>query len=358
MRASRSFAARGTWTYLIETGVKMAVFLKNGASDARSWIQGSGKPEFFSNLSSLERELARRDARYESADGSRALFLRFESFFCESWRRTVGAESNGSNVLRFGVATLAELALEEPNGSALYGAVLSDGQGRRFCFAAPGTTFQVIYDARLGFDLARLLASERAFRELYSRRELTELERLTIKPDLSLLGAFFPFSFALEKGTPVPNFERALWSVRAFERITDRTFDANDVYYWERRTVEISGRTLEWIIAAPFSYSVGRPRSNGLERSAPDVDAENGAEAGTTALFTVEIGECEISLDEWQALRPGSAFATELPARELFEARVDGKPAFWVKPGVFHGQPAVQIKARIDGESVEKEKKI
>ena len=336
----------------------MAVYWKNGASDARSWIQGSGKPELFSNLSALERELSRRDARYESADGSRALFSRFDSFFCESWRRAVGVESDGSNVLRFGVATLAELAQEESNCSVLYGAVLSDGQGRRFCFAAPGTTFQVMYDARLGFDLARLLASERAFRELYSRLELTELERLTIEPDLRLLGAFFPFSFALEKGTPVPNSERALWSVRAFERITDRTFDANETYYWERRTVEISGRTLEWIIAAPFSCPVGRAESNGLERSTPAADAENVLDAGAEALFTVEIGECEISLDEWQALRPGSAFATELPARELFEARVDGKPAFWVKPGVFRGQPAVQIKARIDGESVEKEKKI
>ena len=336
----------------------MAVYWKNGASDARSWIQSSGKPELFSNLSALERELARRDARYESADGSRALFSRFDSFFCESWRRTVGAESDGSNVLRFGVATLAELAREEPNGSVLYGAVLSDGQGRRFCFAAPGTTFQVMYDAWLGFDPTRLLASERAFSELYSRRELTELERLAIEPDLPLLSAFFPFSFALEKGTPIPRFERALWSVRAFERITDRTFDADETYYWERRTAEISGRTLEWIIAAPFARSACRPASNGLEGNAPTVNVESGPDAAASALFTVEIGECEISLDEWQALRPGSAFATELPARELFEARVDGKPAFWVKPGVFRGQPAVQIKARIDGESVEKEKKI
>ena len=47
-----------------------------------------------------------------------------------------------------------------------------------------------------------------------------------------------------------------------------------------------------------------------------------------------------------------------LPKKYKLDKSVDGKPAFWVKPGVFHGQPAVQIKARIDGESVEKEKKI
>ena len=64
-----------------------------------------------------------------------------------------------------------------------------------------------------------------------------------------------------------------------------------------------------------------------------------------TALFTVEIGCGEMSPEEWKALKPGAILKTNLPVKELFVGVVDGRPRFLVKPGVYRGTPAAQIKS-------------
>ncbi len=179
-------------------------------------------------------------------------------------------------------------------------------------------------------------------------------------------------------------------------------------FYWERRSFEISGNRFSWAILAPISLfsnsskDISRARGRNEEpiRASARVDssysnaiveipssivegtdrqerraipsgnsytrkrdegvanteslAEPNVLCGTNEDFdsygnptikvNVEIGTGEVGADVWRSLEAGSVLTTEIDANELFLARLENGTTYMVKPGVYRGRPAFQVK--------------
>lgn len=77
----------------------------------------------------------------------------------------------------------------------------------------------------------------------------------------------------------------------------------------------------------------------------PNLDEPLDNDEEKTLIIRVATGS--ISLEDWLSLRPGDVLTTDAPADKLFDAVVDDDVFFHVRPGVYKGATAFQIKEKL-----------
>ena len=360
------------------------------------FVQDASNLKLFPNYETVA-QLALRQERNLSdqvaTDVRQALFSEFEDFFKAEWEQLVGANLESTQFVRFGFASSSNLsqALEESNKRALECAFLSSNEAAaNFSVVAPASTFQLVLDSWLGFDVVKLCQENDASRGRMFSEHTTRLEREILDTQTSRLGRLCPH---------VPVFND--WKARRLEDLSEKISTQLDElgYYWEQRSFEISGSRFSWFIVFPIkvlfnrqeigyyssslevngedksfsvkvesnahAHSSTSPRSGAQTTKANEVQERRLSNAGSkkiidgtlretdeqgkrTVEVTVEIGSDETSVERWNELRPGSILTTGLPANKLFVALFNGRPAYYVKPGLYRNASAVQIKSKID----------
>ncbi|MBP5622060.1 MAG: hypothetical protein J6X44_08605 [Thermoguttaceae bacterium] len=359
------------------------------------FTQDSSNLELFPNYETIARLALSQERNLSdqiASDVRQAFFSEFDEFFKREWGQLLGAELDSVQFVRYGFASsdLSQV-LEERGTKPLECALLSSHDASvKFCVVAPASTFQLVLDSWLGFDVAQLCRENVASKGRVFSEQTTRLEREILEFQTSRLGRLFPC-------LPVFNYWKARRLV-ALNEITAAAFDKNG-YYWEQRAFEISQTRFSWFVVFPISALFERQEKDSFSsflgineddrsfsvRVKPNAQPQNpsnvisdaayakadtiqdrrlantgakkivsgtlketDAQGRSTIDMVVEIGSGETSLELWNELRPGSFLTTELPANKLFVALFDGRPAYYVKPGVYRDVPAVQIKSKIN----------
>ena len=355
--------------------------------------RNSSDSQLFPNYEIIARLLLNQDrklAREITNDVRRTLFSEFDDFFRSMWEQTLKIRLDSVRFERSGLASSSDLVqtLGTFNTVPLECAFLSSsGDGGEFGVVAPGATFQLTLDSALGFDVAELCRENAETNGVFFSGRTTPLERDLLKTLTNRLGRLCPYISDL-------NSWRTLW----FAELEEKTrIPYNEMgYYWEQRSFDVAGNRFAWIAVFPasvlfedheadsFSSPVifsenDKPSSVNIDSKANDVSSavcsmnsedvvseyrpaasfcskkvldgtlnEVDEQGARTVDVIVDIGSGETSLERWKELRSGSILTTNLSANKLFTALFDGKPAYYVKPGLYRNAPAVQIKAKID----------
>ena len=225
--------------------------------------------------------------------------------------------------------------------------------GERFLVVAPTATVLLILDAFLGIDVAKLCGDAALWRDLCEssrkRPDLTELESEIILVEASRLGALNSRWFAPEiaEGTAKPKWKTRFYG-RDFQKAAD--YLDEEKLRWERRTFKLRKRLFTLTVAAPCATFVqtAPAKTDATPIPLPDLDAsEKDAARQEIKTIVARVAKGTIAEEEWRSLKPGDVLTTDVPADSLFELLVDDKVVFRVKPGLFQGRPAVQIKERL-----------
>lgn len=359
------------------------------------FAQDSSNLRLFPNFETIGRLALRQERNLSeqiATDVRQAFFSEFDEFFKKEWEQLLGATLDSVQFERFGfVSPNLSQILGERDAMPLECAFLSSREASvEFSVVAPASTFQLALDSWLGFDVAKLCRENVASGRRVFSEQTTRLEREILEFQTSRFGRLFPC---------LPVFDD--WKARRLVSLNERVSAQSDKngYYWEQRTFEISETRFTWFVVFPISVLFER-QEKGSFSSTPELNEDDrsfsvkvkanarvqndfntvsdntftkadtiqgrrllGSEAkkivsGTleetdrqgnpTIEMVVEIGSGEVSLERWSELRPGSFLTTGLSADKLFVALFDGRPAYYVKPGIYRDAPAVQIKSKID----------
>ncbi len=282
-----------------------------------------------------------------------------------SVREALGAllDASGVETTRFGEETgsywdLTRRASAEArkgaNGAPQSFFFLNDS-GERFLVVAPTATVLLMLDAFLGLDVEKLCDDDALWRELCEsarkRPELTELEKEILSVAAPRIGALNPRWFTREfaEGTAKPKWKTRFLG-QNFQKGADYLDDAT--LRWERWAFKLKGRVLNLFLAQPSATTVAPSPSNPETESSPettpiplpDLDLDAPDEIKT---MIVRVAKGTIAEEDWRSLKLGDVLTTDAPADALFEAIVDGKVVFRIKPGLFQGRPAIQFKERL-----------
>jgi hypothetical protein len=360
---------------------------------SKLFAQDSSNSKLFPNFDAFLRKVQQREDDFPkkiATDVRHALFSEFDSFFKAEWERLLGVKLQRSRFESFGIMAASSLAqtLSRGRDVSIECVLLSSHEDvDAFGVAAPASTFQLILDSWLGFDVEKLFLETGVRREQLFSKQTTHLERVVLTTQTNRLSSLSPF------GADANLCKTCCFA--ELNAVFPKQFEKSRVY-WEQRTFEIVGNSFEWTLLFPIStlfyneeaesYPV-RVRKNRKDEGGGELDgekcgsttaygdsrpgnfkgdntrqtqeaADKNVVSGTinevdeqgvrTVEVVVEIGSGETSLAHWNELQPGSILTTELPANKLFLALFDGQPAYYVKPGVYRNIPAFQIKSRID----------
>ncbi len=303
---------------------------------------------------------------------------------------------------RFGFATLDNFARRFAGGDVPPETLLfADERGFRRLLIAPTSTFRLLLDAALGFDVATLCADETLWSDFNADAQtpLTPIEKEAFVNDAVRFASLFPTAVLSSPLTGVsfcPTLDRAALELD----------DA--LFYWERRFVRLANRFFPWTLVfparflapladaafprdfseAPARFAVpptssfssfqsplaqnltsseksARPFPSLTSRSSDEssistrpfqsdaarlpVSAANLTPAAENAFeFAVVVERGEMTTESWKRLKPGDVLTTNVPANALFLGLVNETPRFLCRPGLFRGAAAVQIKSRAD----------
>ncbi|MGI6401694.1 MAG: FliM/FliN family flagellar motor switch protein [Thermoguttaceae bacterium] len=225
---------------------------------------------------------------------------------------------------------------------------LDDG----FLFLAPLTTVLFLFDAFLGLDVESLCSDDALWREFTesARRtpELTDVELEVLAGEAPRLGTLRPdwFDQAVADGTREPDWQTKYTGQNLQKSVA---YLGDETLYWERRAFELKGRVFPWTLvfsAARSDSSAVRCPALDLE-SIPLPDFEQASSPDERKTMIVRVATGSTTEEAWRALKPGDFLTTDAPSDKLFDAIVDGDVVFRVKPGLYRGQTAVQIKERV-----------
>lgn len=227
--------------------------------------------------------------------------------------------------------------------------------GERFLVVMPTATLLMTTYAFLGIDVVKYCDDSVLWREFCdsakNRPELTEIETEIVRDAAPRFGVLNPRWFAQEiaEGVATPS-----WKARFLGQNFDKTADylGDAPLRWERYSFKIQKRSFTLTIAQPVSVpdrdlpsSAADSDSDAAPIPLPDFDATQPVETpDPVKTMIVRVAEGTIEEPEWRSLKPGDVLTTNVPADALFEALVDAKIVFRVKPGLSQGRPAVQIK--------------
>lgn len=307
-----------------------------------------------------------------------AFFAEFESFFVDAARRLTAPSAE---VLfdGFGFAPLDDFArrFANPLGVPSETLLLGDADGARYLFVAPSSTFRLLFDAALGFDVEAFCANEALWNDFNADAQtpLTPFEEEAFAQEAASFAALSPVA-VLSSSPSAVSFRPTA------NRVALELDDA--LFYWERRVLRLGARRFPWTLVFPtrflapladaalpreFSEPPTRTPSSGFPQptlspyfqpSAPERFAEPSPApvvsdasafppaAASSFELAVVVERGEMSAESWRRLQPGDVLTTNVPANALFLGLVDDAPRFLCRPGLFRGAAAVQIKTRAD----------
>ncbi len=225
--------------------------------------------------------------------------------------------------------------------------------GERFLVVAPTATVLLLLDAFLGLDVEKICDDDLLWRDLCEsarkRPELTELEKEALSVAAPRIGALNPrwFTRELAEGSAKPKWKTRFLG-QNFQKGADFLDDAT--IRWERWSFKLRGRVFNLLLAQPSATPVepsptipeSKPAPETTPIPLPDFDPPDVVKTLIARVATGTVAE-----EEWRALKPGDVLTTDVPADALFDAIVDDKVLFRVKPGLFQGRPAIQFKERL-----------
>ncbi len=313
-------------------------------------------------------------------------FAEFESSLVEAARRLTAPTAE---VLfdGFGFASLDDVAggFGRSNDVLPETLLLGDDRGARSLFVAPPSTFRLLFDAALGFDVEALCANATLWNDFNADAQtpLTPFEEEAFAQESVRFATLFPTA-AFSSSPTVVAFRPT------FGRVALELDDA--LFYWERRVLRLADRYFPWTFvfstrflapladaalardfseSTPSSFSSTQtPRSNVPEsRSSvpfsPPFSRRAAEPTESTPLLSdaavdsalpsegdfelaVVVERNEMPTESWRRLKPGDVLTTNVPANALFLGLVNDAPRFLCRPGLYRGAAAVQIKTRAD----------
>ncbi len=289
-----------------------------------------------------------------ATDPDAAFFSEFAPVLATAARRLT--ESTADVVFdRFGFATPNDFErLFSQDARSAETLQFANGRGARFLLVAAPTTFRLLFDAALGFDVSAICANEALWARFNADANvpLTPLELDALSPELARFAALSPLEPAVDAWRPV-SFART--------GIRDAFALDDDLVYWERRQIRLANRVFPWTIALPTRL-LSPLADAAVASSAPLAPSESSATfepsrscsprletpravppSERTFEFSVVVERGEASADFWRALKPGDVLTTNAPANALFLGLLDGEPRYLCRPGLFRGAAAAQI---------------
>ena len=340
-------------------------------------------PARFPNAALFAPIFAGRRAPDASPSPNAAFFSEFAPFFVEAARRLTASTAE---VLfdDFGFAPLDDFASRfgRSNDAVSETLLLGDDRDVRCLFVAPPSTFRLLFNAALGFDVAALCANETLWNDFNADAQtpLTSFEEEAFAQEAARFAALSP-----------PAVFTSPPSVVSFRPTSNRVaLELDDVlFYWERRVLRLADRDFPWTLVFPtrflapladaalardFSALAPSPSSTQSPTFAdfPSVSPRHSADPAKPTVsvcsdaspfpasadsvspsenafeFAVVVERGEMPTDSWRRLQPGDILTTNAPANALFLGLVNDAPRFLCRPGLFRGAAAVQIKTRAD----------
>lgn len=271
------------------------------------------------------------------------------------------------------------------------------------------STLQAVYDSRIGYDLSKLYKCFGKQDEFLFSSRLSELERRLISHETHALCRLFPLGYERLNRKKEPEVSQKIdWGPVTLLMLDKNNIGEciQGTIYWEERSFEIQGKNFYWSLFIPGAIFRGSSSNNAekirkvssgniamlssdedkiIPISASDVLPVSGPASSNlssslysnttscenrrpieierkiiqgrldprdqlgnaTVEMVVEIASGEVDYEVWNSLQPGCVLSTDVDADKLFTACIDGLPTFYVKPGVYRGVSAVQIKKRV-----------
>ena len=325
----------------------------------------SPSPASFPNAAQFAPIFAARQAPDASSFPDAPFFAEFESSFVEAARRLTAPTAE---VLfdDFGFAPLDDFARRFGRSNDVFSEtlLLGDQKGARYLFVAPSSTFRLLFDAALGFDVATLCANKALWNDFNADAQtpLTPFEEEALAQEAASFAAL----------SPVARFSSSP-TVAAFRPTSTRVaLELDDaLFYWERRVLRLGARSFPWTLvfptrllapladaalsreSTPRSSLSPAPPAEPSRSTAPfssDASAFSASALPGSSSFelAVVVERGEIPAESWRRLKPGDVLTTNVPANALFLGLVNDAPRFLCRPGLFRGAAAVQIKTRVD----------
>lgn len=324
-------------------------------------------PVRFSNAAQFAPIFAGRQAPDAAPSPDAPFFAEFASAFVEAARRLTAPTAD---VLfdGFGFASLddVERRFGGSNDVSSENLLLGDQSGARYLFVAPSSTFRLLFDAALGFDVEALCANEAFWNDFNAdlQAPLTSFEEEALAQEAASFAALSPTALLASSPTVV-----------AFRPTPNRVaLELDDVlFYWERRVLRLGGRYFPWTFVfptrllapltdaalsrestpaerSPFSSRRPVPPSQPTEPFSSDASTFSASTLPTSPTFelAVVVERGEMPAESWRRLKPGDVLTTNVPANALFLGLVNDAPRFLCRPGLFRGAAAVQIQTRAD----------
>ena len=279
-----------------------------------------------------------------------------DASFRRAFASLVGAANFKASLTGLGVGTYRDLQRQwgtlrwKGEQESLQAAFFQDASDERLLLVVPTSTLQFLLDVFLGLDVERLSSDRRKWRLFVESNGktngLTELEREVFLGEAPRLGVFNPrwFDEAVAEGNKEP-----LWRTRFLGQDLRKGVDfmGDGTVYWEIRNVELNGLCLGIALlfdASALPESSERQTISKTESEPEAIVLPDFEKMEEPVTMTVRIASGTMEETDWLALRPGDILTTDAPADQLFDAIVDNKVIFKVRPGLYRGQPAVQIK--------------
>ncbi|MBP3558909.1 MAG: FliM/FliN family flagellar motor switch protein [Thermoguttaceae bacterium] len=341
----------------------------------------SPSPARFPDAARFAPIFAGRRAPDASPSPDAPFFAEFASSLVEAARRLTAPTADVLFV-GFGFAPLDDLSrrFERSNDGVSESLLLGDARGARYLFVAPRSTFRLLFDAALGFNVEEICANEALWNDFNvdAQAPLTPFEEEALTQEAIRFAALSPLAVLSSPSTVV-----------AFRPTSKRVaLELDDaLFYWERRVLRLGDRLFPWTLVFPTRFLVPladaalprestpqTPRSDAppfppvptpsLE-SSPFSSRSSAEPSQPTPFFPVSgspsvspspasfelavvVERGETSAETWRRLKPGDVLTTDVPANALFLGLVDDAPRFLCRPGLFRGAAAVQIKTRVD----------
>lgn len=276
--------------------------------------------------------------------------------------------------------------------------------------AAVPAFFQLFFDSLFGNNAIKVY-KRAGLRECdYFHSCTSELERRVLLSEMDAFGTLCPLIYdSVDRHRRMGSSQRIKWIASSIFSLESKLCEPiyEEEYYWERRSFDFLGKKFSWalvvptsifqndrenknvgriseietnyrqdttgtvlrddIVEIPISFVEGIKASEETDRCVVKTgtelkEANNRKDDGRVVFGTldtfdffgnatlemnVEIGTGEVTLDVWNSLQVGSILTTDIDANELFLARLENGTTYYVKPGVYQGKPAVQIKKKV-----------
>ena len=338
----------------------------------------------------------------ETPNPDAAFFSAFSPLLGDSARRLTAPSADVSfERCGFSTSDALERSLADVSLFPTQALLFADARDARFLVAAPTSTWRLLFDAALGFDVAALYANETFCNDFNAdvRQLLSPFEQEAFVPEFPRFAALSPLATA-----PDPSSTVGSWRPVSPLLPPSSVAFAFDVplLYWERRSIRLAGRVFPWtvVFSTRFlaslvetkpcreperaSQSTRLAHFNASRSSTPFPSSSSSSSSSSSTSFgdssrspfesrpfpcdepprpferesspssydkskttfdlSIVVEQGQMSAESWRRLKPGDVLPTNVPANALFLGLLDGVPHFLCRPGLFRGAAAVQIK--------------